>query len=130
LTLDDGSVYSVDAADQGTVASWSQGDSVSVNDAQDSISNTSTGDTASVTYVGDTTDANVYSGVGQSIAAIASDGSIIVLDDGSIWIVASYDQPTSAVWLDGTSITVSSSGDQLIDTDDQETVDAKYIGQE
>jgi hypothetical protein len=83
-----------------------------------------------VTYVGDSADSNVYLGWGQSIAARSSDGSIIVLNDGSIWIVAGYDRPTSALWLDGTSIIVSNSGDQLIDADDHEVIDAHYIGQE
>jgi hypothetical protein len=85
-----------------------------------------------VTYVDDSTAANAYAGSGQSITAKSDDGSIIVLDDDSIWIVASYDQSTSASWVDGTSITVNDSGgtDQLVDTDDQETVHANYIGQE
>jgi hypothetical protein len=134
LTLDDGSVYSVpDSGDQSTVSGWSSGDSVSVSDAQDSIFNTSSGESVSVTYVGDSSDSATYAGTGQSIAAKSDDGSIIVLDDNSIWIVASYDRSTSAYWTDADSITVNDSGatDQLVDTDSQgETVDANYIGQE
>jgi hypothetical protein len=130
--LDDGSVYSVDGGDQSTVSSWSQGDPVSVSDSQDAIFNTSTGESVSVTYVDDSSAANSYPGSGgdQSIAAKSDDGSIIVLDDNSIWIVASYDRATSLAWVDATSIIVSNSGDQLVNTDDQETVDANYIGQE
>jgi hypothetical protein len=82
--LDDGSVYSVDPGDQSTVSSWSQGDSVSVSDSQDAIFNTSAGESVSVTSVGDSSDANAYAGSGSSIAAKSDDGSIIVLDDGSI----------------------------------------------
>jgi hypothetical protein len=132
LTLDDGSVYSVDGGDQSTVSSWSQGDPVSVSDSNDAIFNSSTGDKVSVTYVDDSSAAHAYAGVGSSISAKSDDGSIIVLDDGSIWIVAPYDRSTSGPWVDGTSITVNDSGatDQLVDTDDQETVDANYIGQE
>lgn len=129
LTLDDGGVYSVDSGDQSTTSSWSQGDSVTVSDSQDAIFNASTGEKVSVTYVDDATARNSYPGGGDaSIEAKSDDGSIIVLDDGSIWIVAPYDRPTSAIWLDVTSITVNDSGDQLVDTDDQETVDANYIG--
>jgi hypothetical protein len=130
LTLDDGSVYSVDAGDQSTVSSWSQGDPVSVSDSQDAIFNTSTGESVTVTYVGDSSAANAYPGGGSSITAKSDDGSIVVLDDGSIWIVAPYDRATSTPWVDATSITVTNSGDQLVDTDDHEVVDANYIGQE
>jgi hypothetical protein len=128
--LDDGSVYSVDGGDQSTVSSWSQGDPVTVSNSQDAIFNTSTGEKVSVTYVDDASAVNAYAGSGSSVAAKSDDGSIIVLDDGSIWIVASYDQSTSSVWVDATSITVNDSGDKLVNTDDQETVDANYIGQE
>jgi hypothetical protein len=105
---------------------------VSVSDSQDAIFNTSTGERVSVTSVGDSSDANAYAGSGSGIAAKSDDGSIIVLDDGSIWIVAPYDRATSGPWVDATSITVNDSGapDQLVNTDDHETVDANYIGQE
>jgi len=54
----------------------------------------------------------------------SSYGSIIVLDDGSEWIVAASDQATTAAWPDPSSITVNerSSGPayDLVNTDTQE----------
>lgn len=135
LTLDDGSVYSVDAGDQSTVSSWSQGDPAVVEDSGDAATNLSTGDKVSLTEVGNTSDVNAYPGTGgdSSIAAKSDDGSIIVLDDSSIWFVAPSDQPTSGLWLDLTSIVVNEAPDgsyELVDTDDQEIVEANNIGQE
>jgi hypothetical protein len=86
-----------------------------------------------VSYVGATSDGNAYAGGGSSITAKSDDGSVIVLDDGSIWFVDPADQATSGPWVDATSITVSQSSDgsyELVDTDDQERVAANYIGQE
>jgi hypothetical protein len=134
LTLDDGSVYSVDGGDQGAVSSWSSGDSVAVSDSGDAITNLSSGERASVTLVGDVTDDNTPSSTGDhTIQTKSDDGSIIVLDDGSIWIVDVADRANTSVWVDATSIVVNdrSGGDyELVDTDDQEIAGANYIGQE
>jgi hypothetical protein len=133
LTLQDGSVYSVDGGDQSTVSQWSQGDDIAISDSHDSITDLSTGDKVSVTLVGDISDTNSYPSTGaHSIQAKTDDGSIMVLDDGSIWAVGP-DQATTAPWVDGTSITVndgSGASYDLVDTDDQEIAEANYIGQE
>ena len=90
----------------------------------------------SVTYVGDTSDDNLYpgrTGGDDWIATKSDDGRIIVLDDESVWIVAPSDQSTSGPWVDATSINVnegSGGSYELVDTDDQEIVEANYIGQE
>jgi hypothetical protein len=135
LTLDDGSVYSVDAADQSTVSSWSQGDQVSVAGTGDAITNLSTGEKVTVTSVGNSSDTNVYPNTGDHTQTTnSSDGSIIVLEDGSIWIVAPTDQATTSLWLDTASITVNDGSStpayDLVNTDNQETATANYIGQE
>jgi hypothetical protein len=58
----------------------------------------------------------------------------VVLDDGSIWIVAAGDQATTSVWVDASSIAVndssSGSGYDLVNTDDQDVASANFIGQE
>lgn len=135
MTLDDGSVYSVDAGDQPTVSAWSSGDPVSVGDSEEAITDLSTGEKVSVTSVGSTSDANSYADTGDHTQSTnSSDGSIIVLEDGSIWIVAPADQPTTANWTDSASITVNEDstgpGYELVNTDTQETAGANYIGQE
>ncbi len=118
------------------MGSWSQGDSVAVADSGDAMTNLSTGENVSVTQVGDTSDHNVYPGpTGGSdlIQAKSDDGSLLVLDDGSIWFVSPGDQATSGPWVDQTSITVnegSGGSYELVDTDDQEIVEANYIGRE
>jgi hypothetical protein len=130
VSLDDGSVYSVS---DGDVSSWSSGDEVAVSDAQDSLTNLSTSDNVSVSYVGDTSDDSLYSGAGQSQDTSSDDGSLLVLDDGSVWAVTDpSDQGTASQWQDGASIIVndSSPGYLLVNTDDDETVHANYIGDE
>lgn len=62
---------------------------------------------------------------GYSIKSVLADGKIIVLDDGSEWEVDSSDISDSATWVPGDEITVCS--DQLVNTDEDETVDATRI---
>ena len=135
VVVTSGSIYSVDGADQSTVSAWSSGDPLSVSPAGDRIANTSTGDTASVTYVGSSSNAAVYSNTGDHTQATNSDdGSIVVLDDGSIWEVKAPDQSTSSGWADGSSVTVNEhpggTNYTLVNTDDQSSVQADYIGDE
>jgi hypothetical protein len=133
LLLDDGSVYSVGSADQSTVSAWSEGDDVSVDDSGGTITDTSSvsPEAASVTYVGDENGDYSYSAGGdQSQHTNSSDGSIEVLDDGSIWIVDAADRSTTATWTDGDSVTVTEGqgGYELVNTNSQETVAANYVG--
>ncbi len=134
VVLTGGSIYSVDSADQSTVSSWSSGDPLAVSQSGDQITNTSTGETATVTNVGKSSDANPYSATGDHTQQTNSnDGSIVVLDDGSIWYVEPSAQSISSNWTDAASITVndtSGSDYQLVNTDDQSTVQARYIGDE
>jgi endonuclease YncB( thermonuclease family) len=139
ISLDDGSVYSVDSSDQSAVSQWSSGDQAAVDDTGDAITNLSSGDNVPVTEAGQTDDFGNTSyadtGAEHSQDTSSDDGSIVVLDDGSIWSVASADQATTAAWTDGDSIVVNDSSSgigsyQLVNTDTQEAVDASYVGDE
>jgi len=60
------------------------------------------------------------------------DGEFITLEDGSIWLVDSYDQIDSSLWLPVTDIKVSKESGarmySLTNTEDHEKVHAKFIG--
>lgn len=99
-----------------------------MNDAGDTMTDLSSGEQADVTDLGSDGDHNAYSGTGESLQGMSGDGALLVLDDGSVWSVDAGDQATSEVWTDGDSITVSASGDELVDTDQQESVSAGYVG--
>lgn len=60
-----------------------------------------------------------------TISTIASDGTIIKLDDGSIWEVEAGDASTSSSWAVGEEIVACD--DKLINTDDDEDVSATRI---
>lgn len=62
---------------------------------------------------------------GLSIESVMSDGSIIKLDDGSVWEVDDVDTVDSSLWLETTDITACA--DKLINTEDNETVGAHRI---
>ena len=54
-----------------------------------------------------------------------SDGSIIMLSDGSVWKIDSYDRLDSMLWMVTDDIIVHD--DKLINTDEDEIVDATQI---
>jgi hypothetical protein len=62
---------------------------------------------------------------GHWIESVTDDGSIIKLEDGSIWRVDDADTVDSALWLATTEIVVCDG--KLIDTDDNESVEAQRI---
>jgi len=76
----------------------------------------------------------VYPGVGTShwIQNVASGGKIIILEDGSVWEVSPIDIIYSAIWLPISNIVVvedfGSYPYKLINTDDGEKVNARYLG--
>lgn len=76
-----------------------------------------------------------YPGVGSGhwIQTVSGGGKIITLEDSSIWEVSPIDVINSAIWLPVSNIiVVEDSGPypyKLINTDDGETVNAKYLGQ-
>jgi hypothetical protein len=76
----------------------------------------------------------IYPGVGTGhwIQKVADGGKIIILEDGSLWEVSPIDIIYSAIWLPISNIVVvEDSGPypyKLINTDDGEMVNAKYLG--
>lgn len=62
---------------------------------------------------------------GHWIKTVSGDGEIVVLEDGSVWQVASYDRVTSELWLETTEIVACP--DKLVNTDDGESVDAARL---
>ncbi|MDQ0010547.1 hypothetical protein J2T07_002737 [Luteibacter jiangsuensis] len=62
---------------------------------------------------------------GYWVRSVTDDGGIIVLNDGTIWEVSSLDRIDSSLWLPMTEIVVCD--DKLINTDDNETVEATRI---
>jgi hypothetical protein len=68
----------------------------------------------------------------QTIDDVLDDGNLIKLNDGSLWQVSPYDAADSGVWTSATEITVIDGNDpnypyKLVNTDDNETVNAKLI---
>jgi hypothetical protein len=62
---------------------------------------------------------------GHWIDSVSSDGRIIILEDGSVWEVDSLDRIDSSLWLPMSEIVACD--DKLINTDDDEVVDATRI---
>jgi hypothetical protein len=63
---------------------------------------------------------------GHWIEAVADNGKIIKLEDGSLWEVDSVDTVTTSIWLPVTDVVVC--GSKMINTDDNEVVDVRRIG--
>lgn len=78
---------------------------------------------------------STYSGIGSGhwIQSVSSGGKIITLEDGTVWEVSPLDVIYSAIWLPISNIVVAEDSGphpyKLINTDDGESVNAKYIGQ-
>jgi len=62
---------------------------------------------------------------GHWVDSVSDDGEIVKLEDGSVWQVDAVDAIDAMLWLPTTEITVC--GDKLINTDDNETVEATRI---
>lgn len=77
---------------------------------------------------------SAYSGVGSGhwVQDVSSGGKIVTLEDGSLWEISPTDIIFTAIWLPVSNIVVlEDSGPypyRLINTDDGEAVNAKYIG--
>jgi len=59
---------------------------------------------------------------GHWIQEVSGNGSVVILEDGSVWKISSIDTITSTLWLPTTEIT--SCDDKLINMDDNEIVEA------
>ena len=77
---------------------------------------------------------NVYSGVsgGHWVKKVSNNGKIVFLEDGSIWEISPIDIIYTMLWLPITEIYVMENQGvypyKLINTDDGETAEAKYLG--
>ncbi len=76
-----------------------------------------------------------YPGIGSKhwIQKVIDGGKLILLEDGSMWEISPIDIVTTCIWLPVSNISVMSGKDavypyMLINTDDGETADAKYLG--
>ena len=75
-------------------------------------------------------------GVGHWVAKNIDGGTLIVLEDGSLWQINPFERINAALWLpiSNISVTESTSGSLsynylLVNTDDGEKAHAKYLGQ-
>ncbi len=72
-------------------------------------------------------------GTGHWVKSVIEGGTMITLDDGSLWEVQAADNAISKLWTTGTPISVGvAQGDfpyQLIDVSSSKAVRAKWIGQ-
>jgi hypothetical protein len=134
VVLDNGAVYSVEAGEEPTVESWSPGDNIAVDEAEGTLTNLGNGDKVSAEHVGEKTDTNPYAATGDHTQEThTDDGGIIVLDDGSIWAVETGDESIASAWTDAAAIRVNESNGssyELVNTNEEETVHASYIGDE
>jgi hypothetical protein len=62
---------------------------------------------------------------GHWISSVSGDGTIVKLEDGSVWEVDSVDAIDSMLWLPTTDIIACD--DKLINTDDSEKVSARRL---
>lgn len=62
---------------------------------------------------------------GHWVQSVSGDGTIVILEDGSVWQVDPVDAIDSMLWLPTTEIVACD--DKLINTDDGEKVDAIRI---
>jgi hypothetical protein len=128
VALSDDTVWSL-----GSSESWSDGDKITVGESEDTLYDATEGESVSATKIGETSDSNTYADEGEHTQeAVSDDGSLIVLDDGSVWAVAAADQSTTSTWTDSSAIDVrqGSAGPnyELINTDEQSSAEAGYVG--
>ena len=62
---------------------------------------------------------------GHWVQSVSSDGSIVILEDSSVWQVNLIDRVDTMLWLPITDITVC--GDALVNTEDNEVAEAIRI---
>lgn len=72
-------------------------------------------------------------GGGHWISKVIDGGRFVLLEDGSLWEISSIDRINTAIWLPITDIMVLENQAgvfpyTLVNTDDRETAEAKYIG--
>jgi hypothetical protein len=134
VVVSPGTTYSVESEDWRTASSFAAGDLVTVNEEEE-ITDLRTGKRVSATEIGDTTEANVYphGGTSHRLASHSADGSIVVLNDESVWAVSPATRATAASWTRGDRIAVPKHSHllyRLVNTQDHTTIKASYIAEE
>jgi hypothetical protein len=130
LALDNGDVYAVSSGDasswQGHEVIVGRGTLTDVEGEEEKLE---------VKRVGNLSVSKRYSGPGEGMLDTkASNGSILVLSDGSVWSVESVDRVNTGVWLEPDSIMVnqrSGPAYELVNTDEHpaESATASYVGE-
>jgi hypothetical protein len=94
----------------------------SLNDASPTFAPSAQGGLVSATYLG--------VGMDHWIGEVTSGGTIVVLEDGSVWSIALIDRIYTMIWLPTSTIKVvrSGLGYTLVNTDDDEAVGASFVG--
>lgn len=64
---------------------------------------------------------------GHWIQDKSDDGSVIILEDGSKWLISTVDRVDTALWLITDNITICPDEGYIINTDDAEKADATLI---
>ncbi len=125
LALSDGSVWSLDSGQ-----SWSEGDTIEVGENEGSLYDATAEESEEASKIGDAGGTGGYAGEGEehSIEAVSSDGSLLELEDNSVWSIVPAGQATSSTWSDGDSVSVHGGGPQYTLSDNGETVEAFYVG--
>jgi hypothetical protein len=134
LVISPGVAYSVESQDQTTASSFTPGDSVAVNEEEE-ITDLRSGRRVSASEIGDIAEANRYphGGTRHMLATGSPDGSIVVLNDESVWAVSPAGRATAASWVHGAPIAVPPRSHllyRLVNSDDRSTIRASYIGEE
>lgn len=111
---------------------WTPGEKITVGSSEDTLYDTALGESVPVMKLGAVTEANADAAEGEhTLEALSGDGSLIVLNDASVWAVAPADRRTAATWRAAAIIQVEegSSGARyrLLNTDTQGSVEAGYI---
>jgi hypothetical protein len=103
LRLRSGAVFAVL---NGDASRWT-GDSVRVISGERIMLNARLHDRAEVTYVGDPAKPRIYSNTGEHTQESGStDGSLLLLDDGSVWVVTPEGRAHTHLWEESSTVNV------------------------
>lgn len=129
VLLGGGAVFAVLSGD---ASSWT-GDRVTLVANGDVMLNSARRDRAEVSFVGDAGTARAYSNTGEHTQESgATDGSLVLLDDGSVWVVARADRGHNVEWSEGSVVDVEPGSHglyRLSNPSSGSSVAAAYVGE-